>query len=316
MADLLFNKDYVNLLTTAKNQVGLNYRTGPGTSYKTIGTAPYGKSWGRTTGNYYKMSDGIWYQVILNDNKGYAWVREDVNRLIIPKDSPVGESEGKKLVDQLVSNDMKIHESLIRSANILSSAKAKGIDISSYQDKYKGLLARLIRRQDKIKNSRILSWKTGLKKGMDKLVEGFKSYVLTNFGIYIQGIGAIPIIAVVISAAAGAGLSIAAYFAFRPEYDESTTDLKISKELEDVLKNVDPETAGKIKADLEKQVDTAYSRGKTQGTFSGMFNIIKPIAFALVGFWGITKVLESQSKRRAVGGCGKWQHIKEYYGRS
>jgi hypothetical protein len=62
-------------------------------------------------------------------------------------------------------------------------------------------------------------------------------------------------------------------------------------------------------------VDTAYGHGKTQGTFSGMFNIIKPLAFAVLGFWGISKILESQSKRRGVAGCGKWEHIREYYGR-
>jgi hypothetical protein len=304
MAELLFNRDYVNLLTTAKNQAGLNYRTGPGTNNKTIGTAAYGKSWGRTSGNYYKMTDGIWYQVIVNDNKGYAWVREDVTRLLLPKDSPVTDSQSKKMIDQLVSNDMQIHDSLISSANILNAAKAKGINVSAYNEKYKGLITRLIRRQDKIKNSKILSWKTGLKKGMENLLDGFKTYVLTNFGIYIQGIGVIPLVAIVISAVAGAGLAVAAYFAFKPEYDESTIDLKVSRELEDLLKTTDPETADKIKADLEKQVDKAYNRGKTQGTFAGMFKIIQPLAFAALGFWGITKIIGSQSKKRiSVGRC-------------
>ena len=139
---------------------------------------------------------------------------------------------------------------------------------------------------------------------MDKLVEGFKSFVLTHYNLYIQGIGAIPLVAIVVGAVAGAGLSVAAYFAFRPEYDESKTDLKLSKELEDVLKNVDPITAENIKADLEKQVDTAYYKGKTAGTFSGMFNILKPIAFAALGFWGITKLIDSQGRKRAsVGRC-------------
>lgn len=304
MAELLFNRDYVNLITTAKSQSGLNYRSGPGTSYKTIGTGAYGKSFGRTSGNYYKMSDGIWYQVILNGIKGYAYVREDVTKLVVPKDTPVSDAESKKLIDALVNNDIQIHESLIRTANLLSTAKAKGAVVSAYEEKYKGLLTRLIRRQDKIKNSKILSWKTGLKKGMDKLVEGFKTYVLVNWGIYIKGIGAIPIVAIVVGAVAGAGLSVAAYFAFRPEYDESKTDLKLSKELEDILKKVDPVTAEKIKTDLEKQVDTAYNKGKTAGTFSGMFNVIKPIAFAALGFWGVTKLIDSQSRKRtAVGRC-------------
>lgn len=304
MAELLFNRDYVNLITTAKNQAGLNYRTGPGTSYKTVGTGSYGKSFGRTSGNYYKMSDGIWYQVILNGGKGYAYVREDVTKLVVPKDTPVSEAESKKIIDALVNNDIQIHESLIRTANLLSSAKEKGVSISSQEEKYKGLLTRLIRRQEKIKNSKILSWKTGLKKGMDKLVEGFKTYVLVNWGIYIKGIGAVPIVAVVVGAVAGAGLSVAAYFAFRPEYDESKTDLKLSKELEDILKKVDPVTAEKIKTDLEKQVDTAYNKGKTAGTFSGMFNVIKPFAFAALGFWGVTKLIDSQNRKRAaVGRC-------------
>ena len=195
-----------------------------------------------------------------------------------------------------------IHESLILSANLLTSASSKGINVSAFQDKFKGLFTRLTRRQEKIKTSKILAWKTGLKKGMDNLVEGFKTYMLVNFGVYIQGIGSIT--AIVIAAVAGAGLAVAAYFAFRPEYDESKTDLKISRDLEDLLKKTDPENATKIKADLEGQIDKAYNTGKTQGTFSGMFNIIKPLAFAALGFWGITKLIDSSNKKRAsVGRC-------------
>lgn len=298
MASLQFDKDKVNLIAYAKNQTGLNYRTGPGTNYKILGTAPYNKSYGRTTGNYYQMSDGIWYQVLLNGKDSYAFVRNDVTRLAKPTKNPVTSSDSKKVIDGLVNNDMKINESLIRTANLLQSLKNKGVKTDSYNNEYKSLLNRYIQRQNKIKNSKILKWKTGLKRGYEKLSVGFKTFLSTQFGINISGIGAIPIIAVVVSAVAGAGLAVLAYFAFKPEYDESKTDYKKIIELENVLNKVDPNTAGKIRQEIEKQIDTAYYKGETSGKFSGAFKIVKPLAMAFLGFWGITKFLDSQKNKK------------------
>ena len=115
-----------------------------------------------------------------------------------------------------------------------------------------------------------------------------------KFGI---NIGVIPVAAVVVGAIIGGGLATAAYFAFRPDYDESKTDLIISTELEEALSKVTPETATKIKAGLEKQVDDAYNSGKTAGSFSGMFSILKPVAIGLLGFFAIQKFLQSQNKK-------------------
>jgi hypothetical protein len=77
----------------------------------------------------------------------------------------------------------------------------------------------------------------------------------------VYGIGSIT--GVVIGAVIGAGLIVGAYFAFKPKYDESTADLKISKDLEAALATLTPEKAAEVKADLEKQIDTAYNQGKT-----------------------------------------------------
>lgn len=290
MAELQYNKEYTNKLTSPKSQSGLNYRLGPGTNYKSFGVCPYGKSWGRTTGNFYKMTDGSWYQVLLNGEKGYTWIREDVTSFTDPAQNDVTAAQSKKMIDELVYNDIVIHESLIKSANLINSIKAKGVSIKAQETQYITLLNRHARRQEKIKNSKVLKWQTGLKKGITKLVDGFKSYLLSQ-GIYIAGIGAIQLVPVVLAAAAGAGLAITAYFLFRPEYDESKTDLKITRELEEALSKVDPETAEIIKKQLEEQVDDAYNKGKTAGTFDGIFRIAKPIILILAGFWIAQKVI-------------------------
>jgi hypothetical protein len=240
------------------------------------------------------MTDGNWFQVILNSSQNIAYVREDVTKFLQPKETDISAAESKKIIDGLVNNDIQVHDHLVKSANILTGLKTKGVPVSVYEKNFKSLFDRFARRQEKIKNSKILKWQSGFKKGTQNLIDGFKAYVLLNTGIYIS---ALPVAAVVISAVAGAGLSVLAYFAFRPEYDESKTDLVLSKELEETLSKLEPETARKIKDNLEQQIDKAYNTGKTHGTFSGAFKIIKPLAIAAAGFFLVTKFIEHQKKR-------------------
>lgn len=293
MINILLDTSLINLVTGPKGD-SLNYRSEPTTSAKILVTKQKGTSAGRTTGNYTNMPDGKWYQVVLNPpSNAIAWVRSDVTGLWTPtSNSLVSDADATSLVDKLVKADDEIFHSLIRSGVIVATNKQKGKNVSSVEKQIADLTARLNRRQDKIKTSKILKWKTGIKAGYDK------AWAWTKKILGISGIGAVPVVVVVVAALAGAGLATAAYFAFKPDYDESTVDLKVSKDLEELLNKADPQTAQEIKANLEKQVDDAYNRGKTDGSFGGIFKTVKYLAFFFLGYIVIDKGMQLNDKRR------------------
>jgi hypothetical protein len=71
-------------------------------------------------------------------------------------------------------------------------------------------------------------------------------------------------------------------------------------ELEKALSLLTPDEAKKLKADLEKQVDSAARSGYTSAKFGSMFNILKYGALIGLTFWAGTKVLSSVNKAKAT----------------
>lgn len=279
----IFNIKYTNKITAPAGS-GLNYRKEPNTSSKIYATAKKGKSKGRTTGTYIEMSDGPWWEVLLNKINVAAWARQDVTKLYEPKKTGITEKQAKKLIDGLIESDDNIYHSLLKLNALIDNLRFKGYDVSKYEKVLLKLANRLKGRQELIKNSKILKYKTGLKKGYEKLRDKFIRK--------ISGIGAIgTLAAIIIGGVAGGGLAIAAYFAFRPSYNESKDDLVLTKELEAALNNLDPIESQKIKADLEKQVDKAYKAGLTSGTFSGMGKFAKPLILMGLGFFVVSKII-------------------------
>jgi len=278
-----------------------NIRQGTSTNTTVLATIDRGKVMGSSTGRYAKMDDGNWYEFLLavpvgESRNGYA--RGDVIKILSESESKSLQQKGKDLVTRLINSDAEIFHSLARTGVILNNFTDKGINVSKYQKAHQGLYLRLSRRQEKIKTSRLVSYNTGFKRGFKKTVQAFKTYISVTYGI---NIGAVPVAAVVISAAIGAGLAVTAYFVFKADYSESKADLKISNNLERALKSLDPETARKVIEDLEGQVDTAYTRGKTAGKFTGAFGTIKTLLIFLAGFFVVDLFVNLQSKKRKNG---------------
>lgn len=295
MAEANYSKEKKGLYVTSKGG-SANIRQGVGTYSKAIINIKKGELAGRLTGQYNSMSDGDWYHVELEGRPGghhYGYIREDVAEFLTKKQWKELEGKGKKLIDKLVENDIEIFHTLIISANLIQGLKNRGANTLSYEKEHDKLVKRHAERQDKIKTSKALKWKTGLKKGYQKLRDKYIEYLKKTYGL-----GAVPVIAVIVGVAIGAGLSAAAYFAFRPAYDESKQDLVISKDLEKALENIDPETKQKVLSDLEGQVDVAYRRGEERGKFSGVFGTIKILAFAVLGYLAVTKVMDYQKSRK------------------
>lgn len=287
---------YKGLLVFPKG-TSVNVRVKPSTTSAILLIVKAEVKAGTATGNYLKMADGKWFQ--LDTVKGTGYARQDVIKFTKPQATAqptaqtVTDAQANDMVSKLVDSDKLVFESLIRISQLLATAKDKGKDTTAHEAKFKTLTDKLAKRQDAIKNSKVVTWKAGVKKGYDNMINWFK-YLYSS----ISGIGVLPIVAVVVSAVVGAGLATTAYFLFKPKYSESQTDLKVSTDLENLLKKADPETAEKIKVDLEQQIDKAYNQGKTDQSFSSVWSIGKYVLIFGAGYFLVTKFVSSQSKTK------------------
>lgn len=285
------NYRYLEIFAAGNN---VNIRSGPGTDSPVIATVlKKGNLVGETTGAYLNMPDGRWIQTMFN--KKYGYVRQDVVTLAkrTAKDS-------LSIVQKLVENDKLVYESLQRSDVLLQVGKAKGLITPAHQKTFDTLLNRLTARQNAIKTSTVIKWQAGVNKAMEEakkaIINASQNDPLMHIPIGgTENISGWP--AIVIGVAAGAGLSAAAYFVFKPKYDESTVDLKISRDFEALLKKTDPETAKKITDDLEKQIDTAYNQGKKDQWIKSLGNILLPVGLFVGGYFLVSSFIRTESKK-------------------
>jgi hypothetical protein len=273
----------------------LNVRSLPSTAGKILATVKSGVKAGITTGNVNKMSDGEWWQIDIG-SKVYGYVRNDVATTTTPVKSTSNPTttDAANVIANLVESDKSVWDTLARIKALITVINAKGGNTSAYDSQLSTLTNRLVARQNAIKNSNVVKWSEGIKSSYKTLLESLPNSAspYADSGMWLAGIGALPMV-VIVSIVAGAGLTAAAYYIFKPKYDESKADLKISTELETALSKVDPATASKIKTQLEKQIDNAYNQGATDQKFSGAWSIIKPVGFALVGYFLLTSFVNS-----------------------
>jgi len=281
MAELLSSSKIKNRVITASASAS-RIRQDPNTDSRVLQTVKNGVVMGTLNGLYANQPDGRWYELYLakpggSDIKGYA--REDVIKILSERESANKAKKGQDLIDKLVKTDIEVFHSLARSAALLTGYIDQGVDVSRYQSRHGNLVTRYSERQNKLRTSKILKTQTGFKSGLKKTVDAFKFYI-KNFGIFGAPILAVAVIGVTI----GVALSITAYFIFRSDYTESTEDLKITRDLEAALMNLDPDAATRLIIDLEGQVDRAFAKGKTAGKFTGAFGFVKMAAVFVLGF--------------------------------
>ncbi|MCF8456731.1 MAG: hypothetical protein K9H62_12460, partial [Bacteroidales bacterium] len=91
-------------------------------------------------------------------------------------------------------------------------------------------------------------------------------------------------------------LSAAAYIIVKPKYDESQVNLKLLGETKKWIESLPPEVQTKVKADLEKQLDDAFNKGKTDGFFGGAMKILKPLAIGVVALVAFPRIIGAWGK--------------------
>jgi len=291
-----FDKKYTGKLVLAKSG-SAKVRSLPTQNSDLLVMVTGNQSAGRTSGAFLKMGDGNWLQLNLYrpvKGKTYGYMREDVIRLSEPPpDSPndkVDDQEAGSLLENLIKNDNGTYHSMLKSAEMIDRLKKQGKDMSEHETKLNSITTRYAKRQQKLKDSTLIKWQDGLRKGYEWLAD--------KWSHMFDGMGTPILIPIAIGAVAALGLAVTIYYAFKPDYEDSVADLKVSSDLELALSKVSPEQAKAIKIDLEKQVDDAYNQGKTDQQFSFFGLPLKVLLIGGLGLFAANKFLNLGSKTK------------------
>lgn len=247
---------------------------------KTVNRLANGKvtAFGQLTGFFGSQPDGTWYYVTAGAVKG--WCRGDVITFSTSKQNT--DAQAQTLMNELCNNNMAIRKTLVAQIPVMKALKSAGRLPSKQLQQFKDLSARLLKREQEIKENKGLKAQTGI---VTKYNDFMNKYGLSTLSISglddDDDIGALPAAAAwIIAVVVIAGLGAAVYAYFSKYHGESKADLVISSDLEKALSSLDPTTAKKVKDDLEGQVDDAYNKGRTDESNEngGIFGNIKNIA--------------------------------------
>ncbi len=251
---------------------------------------------GVTTGQIQQVSSGFWLE--LNLYGGFnGWVRAN-DILLSSYTIPVKEGNGKGLIDRIINNDFELYHRLLIIAENINRLNNNGISTNTHNGTLSFLIKSYQDRQNHIKGSKLIKFQLKIKSAYKFLVDKFRPK-RNNIGLAIS-------ISIAIGLVAAAGTSLAIYLIFRPDYDASTRDLKVSKNLESALEGLDPKIKQSILDDLERQVDRAFLFGLFEGKLGSFLKIAKTGILIGGGLWLGSKLLSSVKKN----GNGKFPSLQ------
>lgn len=241
---------------------------------------------GRTSGTYVQMDDGRWWQVNLYtsiNGRSYAYCREDVIMLSPPGESSQGDKYGSQLLTDLINSDIKLYQNLLITSELLDKAKEKGINISQYEDKATTLVKRYNERQQSIKDSNLVK--------TSNWINSKWKWLQNKWASLVNGIGIAVGITVALTATATLVTTAIIFYAFRPKYEDSKADLKVSENLKKAVANLTPQEASDLITDLESQIDTAYTQGRQDQKFSSLFGNVKTLGIIVGTYLLVDKLI-------------------------
>lgn len=214
------------------------------------------------------------HKPVVFSTNGFSLVQHQQNFAFVKKSkvkfvtASLPSGDGEALLKSIAQKDNVTASHLNMSALLIHNLKQKGVDVSEYEAKHKALSQRLFNRRNKIIDS-----------GYAKIQE--QESVWSNRG-KLAGLGALPLIvwgAIILVAGLASGAALKTVF--EPDYETSTVDFEISKDLEKALADLSPELRQKILNDIERQIDAAYGRGGSRTNWLNLFGIGLPATLAL-----------------------------------
>lgn len=248
-------------------------------------------AFGKLTGFYAKMQDGFtWWHIQVGNLSG--WCREDVITVSL---APVTDQQAQSMMNELVSNNIKIRETLTAQIPLLKKLRSEGKLSDVQLSEFKNLSSRLLKREAEIRSNKALKVQTGIKtKYNDFMLKwGLSSLTISGIDNDKESIGVIPVIVWIVGVVVVAGLGAGIYAYFKSYWGESKSDLVLSDELSKVLSTLDPQTSAAIKADLEGQIDDAYTKGREdEKGEGGIFGSNKNLIYVALGIIGAKFLLK------------------------
>jgi len=202
--------------------------------------------------------------------------------------------------------NQSVYLRVLQCANLLAQAKKKGINTTKYDAQFLALNQRLAVRQAEMSESKLFKSKTGFNTSWTDAFKVYKAFLSGLHGTdgteSPSQVGLAPVIiaAVCIAILAGTALTgYAIYQIWKPKYQQSTTDLKISDTLKKALEKLTPGEKHDVVKDLENQIDDAYSQGQSDSKWNGILGMAKPMIIGVVGLFIVSKFIDYQTAKHA-----------------
>lgn len=302
MAEKIDIVGWKNLYASAGPTINeyVNVRKSYGTDSAIIGKLTKTEKW-KVLSYGYKTGDAEnqkWYALQMPSG-GTGFVRKDLLQFytVTNKDT-YSESDLTDFLNDVVAVNKSIYLRLLQCSVLIEELVKKGqtAKATEYAKTLKTLNDRLYNRQKSLESNTYIKVKTAFESAWKKAYNVYSSLMSSISGC---SIGAAPIVvAAIVGIAAVAGVTAyAIYQNLKPQYDASVTDLKQSDALKKALSSLNEVEKNEVVEDLEKQIDDAYNKGKSDAFFSGAFSILKPIAFAVGGWYLINLFIKKQSRR-------------------
>ena len=264
--------------------------------YQKAFTVGNGVRCGIYTGRYVTRGNQTFYQIefeaYLKDDTGtvhkFGYVDGDTSLFYAEK---VGEkSASTKMMIELIANNKTILENNLICAALIDKLDVANIDIpNEWRSGLVSLQTNLQARDKHISDSIFIDKKeVAAPQGLDKYGQ-----TLSNF-MADPGIGAIPIIYIVVSVVFGIVVSGIIYLLFRGDHSQSKTDIIYSKDLTaTLLKKLTPEEYQQL---ITENQDNAQ---KIADAASGnsLLNTAKYLGIGFLGFTLIDKFLQSRQTK-------------------
>ena len=255
----------------------------------------YGKGWswdegglrvGYATGRYGTYEGRTIVQVFLEfSDYAYGWVYMDEFQF-----GTIGgtrnSNDVQKLVNEIIANNQKILLENLISARLIQVMESDGVRVpDEVKNVVRTLQTRLNERDAQLaSNEYLTSRQTAAPDVEDKYINALNSLMGAKIGVVLT-LSITTII--IVSALLGAAAATALYFALRGNASQSASDYKISKEVQDILKDLSPEHAAKVEAEIRNAWGAGYKVGGNSA--------LKNIGLLLLGVGGFF-VLKNASK--------------------
>lgn len=247
----------------------VNIRTAPGLGGQVLKTARNGESFGTVAGLWHRKVDGYtWYVIIPDFTTKYRYVYVASGYFKVRKKPVPTKSDTESLINKTLRNDintMVMLSQVVYKMNLLhATGKLDSDTFRFYRSKVKLIADTVMRHQELI--NRYRSYFV-IKDKVNSAIDSVKRFF---------GLSAVPVVALIaVTAVATVAITALLYYLFKPAYNESVVNLKVSRKLKKALDSLPESDRKEVLDDLERQIDDAYNRGMTDEKFAGMGDLLK-----------------------------------------